>query len=242
MPTKHRFLMRARPGFTLAELMISVMISGMLLVSLAAIQTTSSNYMLQNYRQNVIKNGASYAMKTVLSRIPAATRIDLPAYNSDGNELKIAENVDQMTGCHPIHSAVPRRWHYFCHYATADASCPSGGCLRYYTGTISTAGGACPAAPTWTFTSPYPAGCSGGTYIQLAEYVNVSLAPLFSRRSADDINEKGAVRVRLRVRWIPPAVSGKDLSASSREVDTTLDSTASVQRSACPGAAAPCAY
>jgi prepilin-type N-terminal cleavage/methylation domain-containing protein len=234
MPIKYG---TGRGGFTLTEMMIGIMISGMVLASLAAIHATSTTHMFQNYRQNTIKNGASFAMKTVMSRLAASTRIDSPAFGASGNILAIAENVDQLTGCHPIRAGSARQWHYFCRYTATNANCPSGSCLMYHTGAITAGGGTCPNGPAWA--PSYPAFCGpggGGVVTRLTDNINVSSFFLFSRRAADGVNERDAVRVRVRVSWTPSVA----LSRSARPVDSTLDSTGSIQRSVCNSALPGC--
>ncbi|HBE87551.1 MAG TPA: hypothetical protein DDW67_00210 [Elusimicrobia bacterium] len=234
MPTKYGV---SRGGFSLAEMMIAVMISGMVLASLAAIHATSTNHMFQNYRQNTIKNGASLAMKTIMVNLAGSTRIDRPTFNTAGDILAIAENVDQLTGCHPIRAGSVRRWHYFCRYTATNANCPSGNCLMYHTGTITAGGGTCPNGPAWT--PSYPAFCGpggGGAVTRLTDHINVASFPLFSRRSIDGVTERDNVRARVRVTWIPSVA----LSRSARPVDSTLDSTGSIQRSVCNSGLAGC--
>lgn len=233
MPTKYG---ARRGGFTLTEMMIGVMISGMVLASLAAIHATSTNHMFQNYRQNTIKNGASLAMKTVMSRLSGSTRIDRPTFDTSGNILAIAGNIDQLTGCRPIRAGVAQTWHYFCLYTATNANCRSGNCLMYHTGTV-TGGGTCPSGPAWT--PSYPAFCGpggGGTVTRLTDHVNTATSPIFTRRSADGVTERDAVRVRVRVTWTPSVTLGR----SARPVDSMLDSTGSIQRSVCNSALAGC--
>ncbi len=223
-----------RRGFSLAEMMIGVMISGMVLASLASIHSTSTTHLFQNYRQNTIKNGASVAMKTVMTRLSLATRIDNPAFGNSGNILAIAENVDQLTNCRPIRAGEPVAWHYFCRFTNITVSCPSGNCLMYHTGTIA-GGTGCPntvAEPA----VPYPAFCGpggGGTVTKLTDYLNVAASPLFSRRNVPvanpDVAERDTVRVRIRVTWTPSV----PLSRSARPVDSQLETTGSIQRSVC---------
>lgn len=220
-----------RPGFTLTEMMIGVMISGMVLASLAAIHATSTQHMFQNYRQNKVKNDATVAMKTVMSRLATATRIDRPLPTRSDNILAIAENVDHLpTRCYPIRAGEPVRWHYFCRYTSANSFCRSGNCLMYHTGTV--AGG--PGCPNTSTASPmpYPGFCGpggGGTVTRLMDHLDVSDGALFSRRTADGIFERSSVRVRLHINWVPPTVAGRDLSRTARPIDSVLESVGSIQ-------------
>lgn len=223
MPTKIYF--RLRPGFTLAEMMIAVAISGMLLASLAAIHATSTSHMYQNYRQNLVKNEATNTMKTVMSRLGAATRIDRPTPGNSDNILAIAENVDHLpTRCYPIRAGQPVTWHYFCRYTAANSFCRSGNCIMYHTGTVA-GGPGCPNTATAT-AMPYPGFCGpggGGTVTRLMDHLDISGGSVFSRRSADGVNERSAVRVRVGVRWIPPT------TRASRPIFSTLESVGSIQ-------------
>ncbi|KAF0126584.1 MAG: hypothetical protein FD189_922 [Elusimicrobia bacterium] len=216
-----------RPGFSLTEMMVGVMISGMVLASLAAIHATSSTHLFQNYRQNKVKNEASIAMKTVMNRLSGVTRIQRPSPGTAENVLFIAENVDHFpTGCYPIRAGQPVRWHFFCHYTTLNAYCRSGSCLMYHTGTV--AGGAgCPSAVNAP-ALPFPAFCGpggGGAVTRLMDHLDVSGGAVFSRRAADGIYERSSVRARLHLRWTPSV----SLSRTARTIDSVLESIGSIQ-------------
>ncbi|MDQ7771886.1 MAG: prepilin-type N-terminal cleavage/methylation domain-containing protein [Elusimicrobiales bacterium] len=227
MPIKKRVLFRSRPGFSLTEMMMAVMISGMVLSSLAAIHATSTTHLFQNYRQNKIKNEASIAMKTVMSRLSGATRIERPAAGTAENWLYIAENVDHLpTRCYPIRAGEPVRWHLFCRYTSVNSFCRSGSCLMYHTGTIA-GGPGCPNTATAP-ALPIPAFCGpggGGTVTRLMDHISVSAAPIFSRRTADGIFERSSVRTRLHMLWTPPA----GLNTTARPIDSVLQSVGSIQ-------------
>ena len=121
--------MTQRNGFTLAELVIASLIFGFMITSLATIYSTANKHMFQQYRQNTIKSGASVAMKAIVSKLTAATRIDCPCLPSPapcpagcsgvtaGNILAFAVNVDQNSGCFPISTLATApftpSWHRF---------------------------------------------------------------------------------------------------------------------------------
>lgn len=206
---------------------MAIMISGMVLASLAAIHATSSAHLLQNYRQNKAKNEASTAMKTVMNRLSGATRIESPVPGDTADILAIAENVDHLpTRCYPIRAGAPVRWHYFCRYTAVNSFCPSGNCLMYHTGAIG-GGAGCPNA-AMAPALPWPAFCGpggGGAVIRLADHVDVSGGQLFSRRAADGVFERSSVRARLHIRWTPSA----GLSRTARPIDSLLQSVGSIQ-------------
>jgi prepilin-type N-terminal cleavage/methylation domain-containing protein len=222
-----------REGFTLIELLIATIIFGLMIMSLAAIYSTANSHMLQNYRQNAIKSSALLAMKTISSRLSEATRIDSPAINGEGNELKFASNIDQLTGCYPINDKEPVTWHKFCYAPGITSKCRYGNCLYYHTGTVKTRGGVCPNGPAWAPPVDPFCGPSGlGTVIQLASFVQPPAGGfLFSRyRPADGALGNALVNIRLRVVWDPAAVAvaRRGNFRSSRAIDTTLNTTVRV--------------
>lgn len=215
--------MKKRQGFTLAELVLAVMIFGFMATSLATIYSTSNRHMFQNYRGNIIKTNVGIAMKAVSNRLSVATRIDAPAFGASGNILAFAQNVDQLTGCYPIAPGAAS-WHYFC--VAPDAATPSINSLYYHTGTIAAGTGCSSPAPT-TWGGPYPAFCGfggGGTVTMLMQAANTT-NPFFSRSAADGIAQRDIVRVRLRSFW---SASGRGFGKSQRDVDFTLDSAVQV--------------
>jgi prepilin-type N-terminal cleavage/methylation domain-containing protein len=228
--------MKKRPGFTLAELMIAIIIFGFMITSLATIYSTSTRNMFQNYRGNAIKTNVGVAMRKIQNTLSVATRIDRPtktgAVTDAGNILAFATNVDQTSGCYPVGPG-SAAWHYFC--------VPAGGSILYYhTGAIPGGTGCAAAAPS-TWNGPYPvAFCGiggGGTVTALMD--NAAPNPVFfSRRPTEivlvngvgvvtqGVTEQNTVRVMLRSFW---AAAG---NKAQRDVDFTMDTVIQVNRSA----------
>lgn len=212
--------MKKRGGFTLAELVLAVMIFGFLATSLATIYSTSHRHMFQNYRANIIKTNVGLAMRAIQNNMAAATRIDVPSNPvslgvaaTSGNILAFAANVDQTSGCHPVGPG-GSTWHYFC--VAPDPSGQNG--LFYHTGTIAAAGG-CPQAAGYNFMPTYPTFCGfggGGTVMLLMQAVDTR-DPLFSRSAA----APDVVRIHLRSLWSP---SDRGFGKQQRDIDFALDS------------------
>lgn len=224
--------MKKRPGFTLAELVLAVMIFGFMATSLATIYSTSNRHMFQNYRSNIVKTNVGISMKAIQNTLSIATRIDVPAYGAAGNILAFATNVDQMTGCFPVGPGTAN-WHYFC--VAPDVIDPAINSLYYHTGTIA-GGTGCGVASPSTWAGPYPAFCGyggGGTVTMLMQITTAarqsSFVPFFSRAPADGVNERNVVRVRLRSLW---SASDRRLGKSQRDIDFMLDSAVMVHRGA----------
>lgn len=219
---------RQSAGFTLAELIMAVLIFGFMIASLSTIYSTANKHLFRNYRLNNFKSTASVAMKTITARLQEATYIEKPdkpgplSPVTTSESLAFAVNVDQVTGCYPINSLEPASWHYFCRSQAVNTACPSGSCLYYHTGAI-TGGGGCPAGARWT----YPAvicGATGGAVTLLASFVDVTTLPalpLFSRSLADG---SAVVNINLRLRWDPAANYGvgRDFRTTDKLIDTTL--------------------
>ncbi|MBU2573393.1 MAG: type II secretion system GspH family protein [Elusimicrobia bacterium] len=235
--------LRSRKGFTLAELLIAVLIFGFMITSLATIYATANKHMFQQYRTNTVKSGASVAMKTIVNNLMAANRIDAPAPNASGNILAFAVNVDQNSGCYPISTLATAPFTPTCHYF-----CLSGGFLYHHTTPITAVPPGCPSPVTCSTcftqisTPGYPAFCGpggGGTVTKLGAVTQVlgivdpNASGLFSRRTVDGIYEADQVKVMLRVNWDPAdmATPGVDLRTSGRKIDATLTSTVKINRS-----------
>ncbi len=237
--------MKTRPGFTLAELILAVIIFSFMATSLATIYSTANRHMFQNYRTNIVKSNVGLAMRAIQNTMAGATRLDLPAYNSSGNVLAFATNVDQNTGCYPVNTAAlsaavigtqvspasPPTWHYFC--VAQDATTPGVTALYYHTAPITGGTGCDVASPsTWNGTGPagYPSYCGfgGGGTVTLLMQIKDNAAPVaiqdfFSRRNSDGVYEKDLVLIRLRSFW---SASYRGFGKSQRDVDFSLTSAA----------------
>ncbi|MBI4802686.1 MAG: prepilin-type N-terminal cleavage/methylation domain-containing protein [Elusimicrobia bacterium] len=242
--------MTDRKGFTLAELLIAVLIFGFMISSLATIYSTANKHMFQQYRTNTIKSGAAVAMKDIVNNLMAANRIDCPCSSSSpcpagcpgtaANTLAFAVNVDQNSGCYPISTLATApftpSWHYFC---------LSGRTLYHHTGTLA-GGTGCPSAvgctsPTCFTEASYPAFCGpggGGTTVtQLSNMITLDplIGALFTRMGAVNHNvyEQDQVKIVLRVFWDPAnmVTAGYNLTTSGRIIDTTLTSDVKINRS-----------
>lgn len=225
--------MKTRPGFTLAELIIAVLIFGFMSTSLATIYSTANRHMFQNYRNNTIKSNVSLAMHDVRNSLQQATRIDLPAVGTGGNVLAVASNVDQLTGCYPVNPTVAPVWHYFC--TRADAVDPTITDLYHHSGVIAVNATSCGDFPSsfWNAGSyPVPV-CgtqqAGQTVTLIMQFAVPAAAPyspvMFSRRASapDNVYERDSVLVTLRSLWLA-SVRGFGTSQRQRDVDFTLAS------------------
>ena len=239
--------MKTRPGFTLAELLLAVIIFSFMMTSLATIYSTANRNMFQNYRANIVKTNVGIAMRAIQNTLVGATRLDTPIYGASGNILAFATNVDQNTGCYPVNTdasssrliqgvylsaASPPAWHYFC--VAQDATTPGVTALYYHTGLIplgppgTGCDSATPAIWDRNGANGYPAFCGfegGGTVTLLMQIKDnsapVVIPPLFSRSNADNVYEKDLVLVRLRSYW---SASSRGFGKSQRDVDFSLAS------------------
>ena len=228
MRTNSIKIKKDRAGFTLAELMISVLIFSMMMTALVTIYGTINKHMFQSYRQNIVKNNLSIAVKAIQIRLMTATRVDIPAFNARGNVLAFVTNVDKQSGCSPINSAIANKWHYFCKSNT--------GGLYYHTGTVPFDTGGCPCASDdvnmWT--GSYPMGVcgpgGGGSVTELlVDAPTPLMGALFSRRfnesTKEKINEEDQVQISLR--------SISDIQGA-RRIDTTLGAIVHTQTTPMP--------
>ena len=245
--------MQKRPGFTLAELILAVLIFSFMMTSLATIYSTSSRNMFQNYRGDVIKTNVGVAMRAVHNNLAVATRIDAPAAGDAGDILDFATNVDQITGCYPVYNDPLKvnddpAWHHFCIGPDPDPVLAAQGVrdLFYHTAPITGGTGCSSVAPTtWGGVYPVPAGScgqalGGPTVLLLMQFASPNPV-FFSRRPTETVlvngvakvtqgvNEADTVRVMLRS-WWRPLVRG--FGKSQRDVDFTMDTVIKVNRPA----------
>lgn len=214
-------MMKNRPGFTLAELLIAILIFSLMMISLATIYGTSNRHLFQSYRENVVKSNLNIAMKTIQNAVSKATRIDAPSPGSSSNELKVATNVDNTTGCYPLIPGKNIEWHYF-YLDTANKM------LYHCQDSISTSGSAtpCPGSGlTWTSGSY---SCTSPEILLKDAVTDTDVMGenyLFSRKQISSQGktrtESDQVRVVLRVDWQPDA----GLSKAARPVQVTFDTT-----------------
>ena len=232
--------MEKRRAFTLVELMVAIFIFSFMAASMATIYSTAHRHMLQNYRGNAVKSTLLLGMRAIQNNLSAATRLDSPAFGAQGNVLDFATNVDRLTGCYPVNlaaAAVTRpAWHHFC--LGNDTALPGTQALFYHTANLPVSnipfGQA--GSPVWNGVYPVPPGScglnmGGQTVLKLSQHVVPPLPgqSIFSRRSAERINDSATVRVRLRSFW---DASARGMAASQRDVDFSLDTViaASVSR------------
>ena len=213
---------KLRRAFTLAELLIAMLIFSFMMLSMVGIYSAANKHMFQNYRQNAVRSGALVAMKTITARLQEANRIDIPAAGAAGNVLAFAGNVDNFSGCYRINPAITPSWHFICHAPAVTVACPYGNCLYHHTGTIA-GGGGCPGGPYWAVSYPVVCGQSGGTITQLA--YDVVPTPSLFYRTDTDFAGRPLVKVRLRVFWDPPTdytPGVRDFRSVGRRIDSTL--------------------
>lgn len=200
------------------EVLLSMMIFGFIMVALTSIYSTIQRNVLQGYRQNVLKTNTTLAMRAIQQRLSEATRIDMPTFGGAGNELQIAVNVDQLTGCNPIVPGVPVSVHRFF---------ISNG-LYYCQGRLPV------AAPCTNFppiTAPPVYTCVTGTLVLLLNNVSVSSGVLFSRNSLyGGVNERDTVFVNLRTFWRAVNPLGQPLPQN--DVDYSLRTSVKINRPA----------
>lgn len=202
-------------GFTLIELMVAIGIFGMIVLALGTIYSTSHRHLVQNFRENVVKNSLSVAFKAIQQELSTATRIDDPPDGGSGNTLAYASNIsrdlDAATGgCYPIAPsppAPPAQWGYVCRKAGTNE-------LYLHRGTVA-GGAACPdTAVLWTKASYPVAVCGpggGGKVTLLLDNVDFSGLPCFMRNSAEGESEQ--VRIRLTIKR-PVTTTGRDITAT----------------------------
>lgn len=228
--------MTYRKGFTMAELILALFIFGFMSMSLATIYATANRHMFQNYRRNILKTNADFAMKVIHNTLSTATRLDFPAYGAAGNALAFASNVDQLNGCYRISTADPAAWHYFC--VAPDAANPGVNNLYYHTGVINGGNAGCMTAAPAIWNPAYPNFCGfggGGTVTLLMQYVVPPDPPrsqfTFSRAALDGVREVPSVRVTLRSFWV---AANRGFGSNQRDIDFTLDSLITVNRTSQP--------
>ena len=219
--------MRKHSAFTLVEVLIAVMMSAYIALAMAAIYSTASRHMFQDYRSNIVKGNLGVAMRAINNAVTQSNRIDAPAPGTSGFTLAVVANMDQLSNCAPIMAGQPVLVHYFCINAAAGITS-----LNYYYRTVNPpAACACPttALAVGACNVTYPPTCAGPTpnwtYIKLADNMDTS-ASMFSRVAGDYVNDNMSVGVNLRSIWTPTL----GLATTQRKVDFNLKSIYSVSR------------
>ena len=219
---KSKTIPKKDKGFTLIELMVAVFIFGLVLAALATIYGTSHRHLMQNFRENVVKNSLSLAFKTIQQELSTATRIDAPPNGGVGDILAFARNIsrdlDAVTGgCYPIDantpSPTPAYWGYVCLTPAGE--------LYFHKGIAGGGTGGCPATggTPWTSTS-YGVVCGDASGTALLKNA-VCTGGCFRRNSIEGESEQ--VRIRLTV--------DRPATATGREINVTLDTVAKINMS-----------
>lgn len=195
--------MRSRAGFTLAELMMVVMIAGMVLTSLVTLYASTFRHQAQNYYKTVLGNQASIAMMTMQSRISQGNALIHPAAGGSDDYVLVATDWDAWSG-----ASIAGASNYY-------LFCVTGTSLYYhrgnYAGTdpIGGAGNSCGGAwgsPRKLLDNVRLGGAP-------AEFANAFERPTFS---VNGVTLDSTVRVHLEVYRAPDKVQ--------QEVDINLES------------------
>ena len=94
--------MRAKKGFTLMELLVSIFITGMVMLALVAMWKTSSSHTSQAQRQAIIKNENTIFLRKLYTDFISASEIICPwgldyTFNSCTSNIYIAVNNARIT-------------------------------------------------------------------------------------------------------------------------------------------------
>ena len=82
-----------KKGFTLMELLVSIFISGMVMLSLVAMWKTSSNHTAQAQRQSIIKNESTIFLRRIYADFVSASEVLCPWGYSTGNVSCRQDNI-----------------------------------------------------------------------------------------------------------------------------------------------------
>lgn len=83
-----------KKGFTLMELLVSIFISGMVMLALVAMWRTSSNHTVQAQRQSIVRNESTIFLRKIYSDFISASEIICPwSYTANPNNVTCGSNV-----------------------------------------------------------------------------------------------------------------------------------------------------
>ncbi len=131
-------------GFTLAEMMVAILIFLMVAASLVGFWLSAHKYMVNSFREHLIKNSANLAMRQINIDLNAASRVDFPDMSGTYSEtignstatvwMGMVEEVDG-DGCFPISpDAEEIYWTVYC-VSAKDLSTGTSNLYRY-TGSV----------------------------------------------------------------------------------------------------------
>lgn len=219
---------RNKKGFTLTELLISILIFSFMAMTLSTVYATANRFFFQSFREDLWKNRLTLTMKFIKNKLVTASDIETPSLGSETNILAFYSNYLKMppgtvaypgTGCAPT-NAVASMWHYFC---------LSGDSLYYHTGTIASPS-VCPTiatTPNWIGT--IICGQAGGNITLLSQniYVPAARTSLFGRVGLP----RNTVRVSVMLWWKTTQVRDATYNyKTSREIINTDEMYVSVNR------------
>jgi len=208
-------------GFTLLELLISLIIFSFMLVTLSTVYATANRYFFQSYREDLLKNNFTLTFKFIKNKLSQATEIARPQVGQETNDLAFYTNLQKIPpgdtsypgwGCAPVGNTAT--WHYFC---------VSNNTVYYYTGNITV--NTCPNSsglPNWIG----GISCGFGSPVILSSNINIppGRSSYFGRSNLPS----NIVRVSLRLFW---QASGR---YNARDIDDTKETYIMVNRAAQP--------
>lgn len=211
-------------GFTLTELLVSLVIFSFMAVTLSTVYATANRFFFQQYREDMWKNRLTLSMKFIKNKLSAATEIERPALGAQTNDLAFYTNFIKSppgdttypgNGCAPT-TAVSSQWHYFCVNSNV---------LYYYTGTLAGVT-QCPnevGVANWIGT--ISCGVTGGGVV-LSQNITIpaNRTTYFGRVNTPS----NTVRVSLRMLW--QATGG--FSTIARNIDTSDETYVTINRPA----------
>lgn len=100
---------RARAGFTLAELLVAIVMAALLFVTLASLYTAGIRYQVQTFDRTAVGNRALMAQRSIQRALEQATLIDIDRLPVPGNGNTLFLGINVYPGTQSAAGAVASR-------------------------------------------------------------------------------------------------------------------------------------
>lgn len=118
---KSNRILKSAAGFTLAEVLVALLISAIVAAGLAGVWLTANRYMVKSFRMHIMKSTADLVKQQMQTDFDESSRVDFPYSGSDWSTTRwvgMVQDVDR-DGCFPMGYPIPSsafeaKWKTYC--------------------------------------------------------------------------------------------------------------------------------